>query len=183
MLPTLKRRGVKVTFFVSGRWADKNPALLRQMAADGHEIATHGYDLQYGPSDLERAGKLRDDIARSVLAIERITVQKVKYYAPHKSEVSTGIVKAAAALDLRTVLYSLDTVDWDPQTSGDLILKRISKASAGDLILLHPKPNTARVLAQALIELEAKGLHPVTLSELLNPRVDGSSVGTKGQHE
>ena len=29
MLETLKAQDIKATFFVSGRWADKNPDLLR----------------------------------------------------------------------------------------------------------------------------------------------------------
>lgn len=170
MLPILKERGAKATFFVSGRWADGNKRLLQLMASDGHEIATHGYDLQFGPSDLLRAGKLKADIARSVTSIEQITGTKVAYYAPHMSEVDPpGIVKTATELKLRTVLYSLDTVDWRESTTPEAILKIFDKAIAGDLILLHPKPNTAKVLGQALAGLEGKGLAPVTLTALLSP--------------
>lgn len=183
MLPVLKKRGVKVTFFVSGRWADKNKHLLKAMSDDGHEIASHGYDLQYGPRDLARAGKLKDDIARSTAAIEAVTGAPVRYWAPHMSEVSPEIIKTASSLRLRTVLYSLDTVDWRPDTTPSLILTRISNAMAGDLILLHPKPSTAMVLDKALQQLLAKGLQPLTLSEMLSPDPDtSSSVGNGLDH-
>jgi peptidoglycan-N-acetylglucosamine deacetylase len=181
MLPVLKRRGVKVTFFVSGRWADGNKRLLKEMAEDGHEIATHGYNLQFGPSDLARAGKLSEDIAKSVAAIEKITGTKISYYAPHKSEAEPVIVKTARDLKLTTVLYSLDTVDWMESTTGERILGTMGKAMPGDLILMHPKPNTARVLEKALIALAAKGLHPVTLSDMLSPAPD-SAASWRGQH-
>ena len=42
MLATLKEHDVKVTFFVTGRWAKQFPDLLKQMAEAGHEIANHG---------------------------------------------------------------------------------------------------------------------------------------------
>lgn len=169
MLPVLKTNGVHVTFFVSGRWADANPKLLQKMAADGHEIATHGYDLSAGPTDLLRSGTLKSDIQRSVESIKKITGKPVMYYAPHKSEVNADIVKTAADLQLRTVLYSLDTVDWRADATPEKILSTISNAMPGDLILLHPKPNTAKVLDSALKSLGKKGLKPLTLTEMLKP--------------
>lgn len=181
MLPLLKQHGVKVTFFVSGRWADANPALLNKMAQDGHEIATHGYDLSTGPKSLAAAGKLKSDIARSVQSIQAATGLPVRYYAPHQSEISPEIVKAAADLQLRTVLYSLDTVDWQDSATPAVILSRLGKAMPGDLILMHPKPNTVKCLNQALTDFQKKGLHPVTLSDMLNPEPQ-VPAGAKDDH-
>lgn len=172
MLALLKKRGAKATLFVSGRWAQGNQAVLRRAAADGHEIATHGHDLSTGPADLARRGALAADIARSAEAIRQITGRPVRYYAPHKSEVSAAIVKAAADQKLRTVLYSLDTVDWREGTTPELILATMGRAKAGDLILLHPRPHTVMVLEQALISLQSRGLRPLILSDLLSPEPD-----------
>lgn len=169
MLPVLKQREAKVTFFVSGIWAKNNRALLRQMAADGHEIATHGHRLTYGPKDLARMGRLKDDIAQSVAVIQEITGQTVRFYAPHMSEVNQAILETAVSLQLRTVLPSLDTIDWDERTTPELILSRLQKAGPGDLVLMHPKPNTAKVLETALIQLEQRGLRTITLGEMLAP--------------
>jgi len=169
MLPVLKQRGARVTFFVSGTWAKNNRELLKQMAADGHEIGTHGHRLTYGPKELARMGRLKEDIAQSVAVIQDITGQTVRFYAPHMSEVSPAIVETAASLALRTVLPSVDTIDWDQRTTPELILSRLHKAGPGDLVLMHPKPNTAKVLETALIQLEQRGLRPVTLGEMLSP--------------
>ena len=111
MLPILKKKGARATFFLSGTWTRNNPNLAKLIAADGHEIATHGHNLSQGPRALAAAGKLRGDIERSVATIEAVTGRKVKYYAPHMSEVDQAILKTAADLGLQTVLYSLDTVD------------------------------------------------------------------------
>ena len=43
ILDILKERDVKITFFVSGKWAEKNPKLLRRMYVEGHQIGSHGY--------------------------------------------------------------------------------------------------------------------------------------------
>lgn len=183
MAPILKRRGVRATFFVSGRWAEQNADLLRSLTSDGHEVATHGHNLSSGPAALARSGRLRADIERSVAVIEKITGHSVRYYAPHMSEVNPEIVKTARELNLRTVLYSLDTIDWRPSTTGELILTRIGRAKAGDLILLHPKPNTVKVLEEAILDLQARRLNPVTLSELLSPDPGAAEPTWTGEHE
>ena len=154
MLPILKRKDARATFFLSGRWAEQNPNLTKLIAADGHEVATHGHNLTHGPKALARAGRLKDDIARSVEVIQGITGQPVKYYAPHMAEVDQAILQTAADLNLRTVLYSLDTVDWDEQyATPERILETFRKAKAGDLVLMHPKPNTVQVLEQAIDQI------------------------------
>jgi hypothetical protein len=167
MLPILREKKAHVTFFVSGRWAEKNAALLRQMSADGHEIASHGHDLTYGPKDLLRTGRLKADIQQSVTTIEGITKQPIRYWAPHMSEVSPEIVKTATTLQLRTVLYSVDTIDWRDSTTPAEVMRKIGSAKAGDLILLHPKPLTVNLLPELLQKLQQNGLQPVTLTELL----------------
>jgi len=173
MLATLKKHGIQTSFFISGTWANANKELLKMMVADGHEIASHGHNLSSGPEALLRAGRLKSDIAKSVETIEEITKTKVKYWAPHMSEISPDIVATAAELNLRTVLYTVDTIDWADASTPDVVLRRMLKAKSGDLILMHPKPNTAQVLERAILELRKRGLEPVTLSEAINPDPGG----------
>ncbi|HLN62442.1 MAG TPA: polysaccharide deacetylase family protein [Symbiobacteriaceae bacterium] len=183
MLATLKKRGAHATFFVSGRWAKDNPTLVKMMFDNGHEIASHGYDLSQGPSALARAGKLKADIAKSTETIQAITGAPVKYYAPHMSEVDPTILKTAADLKLRTVLYSLDTIDWqDP--APETIVARVKNAMAGDLILMHPKANTAKALDTVLVGFQGKGLTPLTLSEMLSPEPSSATTAwmTRDNH-
>lgn len=183
MLMTMKKHGVKATFFVSGRWAEKHKHLLRQIADEGHEVATHGHNLTFGPYDLLRQGKLRSDIVRSIEVIEEITGGKVRYYAPHKSEVNPQILQTAADLKLRTVLYSLDTVDWHQSATEEKLLDIFGKAKPGDLILLHPKPVTARVLDKALQQMQGRGLRLLTLTEMLSPEPDQPGAAWRVQEE
>ncbi len=44
LLAILDQAGVKATFFVLGWVAEHHPALIRRLADQGHEIASHGYD-------------------------------------------------------------------------------------------------------------------------------------------
>ncbi len=72
---------VKATFFVLGFVAQEHPELLRRIAEQGHEIASHGYghQLVYKQSPRE----FREDIRRGKGLIEEIIGQPVcGYRAP-----------------------------------------------------------------------------------------------------
>ena len=64
-------KGVKGTFFVLGWIAERHQALVHRIVADGHEIASHGYDHtrvhQFTPeqfrADVIRTKKILEDVA------------------------------------------------------------------------------------------------------------------------
>jgi len=44
ILDTLKSRGIKATFFITGEFAERHVGLLRQIIADGHVLGNHSWD-------------------------------------------------------------------------------------------------------------------------------------------
>ncbi|MDD3853738.1 MAG: polysaccharide deacetylase family protein, partial [Syntrophomonadaceae bacterium] len=42
MLEEFKKNDAVVTFYVTGKWAEKNSELLKQMAQSGHSVHNHG---------------------------------------------------------------------------------------------------------------------------------------------
>ncbi len=68
LLDLFAETSTHATFFVLGWVAERYPALVRQIARSGHEIASHGYEhrLVYNMSPKE----FRADIARAKRAIE-----------------------------------------------------------------------------------------------------------------
>lgn len=71
VLDILDDAGVTATFFVLGWVGDRHPGLVRQIAARGHEIASHGYAhrLVYDQSpvafrqDVRKAKRLLEDVS------------------------------------------------------------------------------------------------------------------------
>lgn len=71
VLELFDRAGVKGTFFTLGWVAERHPGLLRQIAACGHEVASHGWDhervfrmhARAFAADLDRARKAIEDAA------------------------------------------------------------------------------------------------------------------------
>lgn len=81
VLAILRQHNVQATFFVLGLLAERFPELVAEIAADGHEIGSHGYShkpvFAIGPADFA------DELARSVSLLEAITGQQIfGYRAP-----------------------------------------------------------------------------------------------------
>lgn len=68
LLHLLKDFNVKATFFVLGYIAERYPALVRQIAEEGHEIGVHSYAHQLVYRQTER--EFREDLRRSISVIE-----------------------------------------------------------------------------------------------------------------
>ncbi len=84
LLDLFERTGSRSTFFVLGWVAERQPALVREVADRGHEIACHGYghELVYeiGPE------RFREDLTRARQAIEDAVGAPVRgYRAPSYS--------------------------------------------------------------------------------------------------
>jgi len=71
----------KATFFVLGWVAERHPGLVKALAKQGHEIASHGYGHELVTSQTDR--EFRDDVRRSKHILEDVTGEMViGYRAP-----------------------------------------------------------------------------------------------------
>ena len=81
ILALLAENNAKATFFTLGWIAERHPAIVRAIVAQGHELASHGYGHQR-VSDLTPA-EFTDDIVRAKAILEDIGgVGVVGYRAP-----------------------------------------------------------------------------------------------------
>jgi len=78
ILELLEQHRARATFFVLGWVAERQPRLIRQIADQGHEIASHGYghELLYRLSPDE----FRNDVGRSKRILEDLTGSPVLGY-------------------------------------------------------------------------------------------------------
>jgi polysaccharide deacetylase family protein (PEP-CTERM system associated) len=84
VLGILAEFSVKGTFFVLGWVAERCPELVKKIAAEGHEVASHGYGHQRVPN--QGRGEFRQDVRRSKAILEALTGREViGYRAPSYS--------------------------------------------------------------------------------------------------
>jgi polysaccharide deacetylase family protein (PEP-CTERM system associated) len=87
---------VKATFFTLGWIAERYPAMVKRIAAAGHEIASHGYGhLRASDQDL---AEFTADITSSKQLLEDLTGQPVRGYRAPSFSIGTGNLWALDAL-------------------------------------------------------------------------------------
>jgi peptidoglycan/xylan/chitin deacetylase (PgdA/CDA1 family) len=172
ILETLAEHDQRVTFFVMGWWAERNPDLLRQIADGGHEIASHGHAI----FDLTLAGdaEVRADLERADTAIAAVTGRTTRpLWSPSAGYRDARVRSIAAELGYRPILWTVDSGDWTREATPESVFSHvINGASNGAIVVLHfDSPNTltstALVLPAAIDALRANGYRLVTITELL----------------
>lgn len=95
LLEQLDQSNIKATFFVVGQIARDNPALVRDIADAGHEVASHGWDHRrvhrFTPATF------REDIRQSKDALEQVTGQAVVGY---RAPTFSIVAQTAWAIDV-----------------------------------------------------------------------------------
>ena len=80
-LELLAEQNVKATFFILGYEAERHPKMVREIAAAGHEIGSHGFAHQLAYKQSEAV--FRDDVSRVRKLLQDLSGQEVlSYRAP-----------------------------------------------------------------------------------------------------
>ena len=104
VLDLFAQAGVVATFFTLGWVAHRCPALIRQIADAGHEVASHGWDHQrVWTMD---AAAFRADLARARSALEDASGQEVIGYRAPSFSIDTRTPWAHAELAAAGYRYS-----------------------------------------------------------------------------
>ncbi|WP_160719952.1 polysaccharide deacetylase family protein [Bacillus sp. USDA818B3_A] len=166
MLATLKKHHVSTTFFLEGNWTKQNPELAKVIVSAGHEVGNHSYSHP----DMSKlsAARTREQIIKTNEIIEAATGQKCVWFAPPSGSYRDETVKIADELNMKTVMWTVDTVDWRKPSPDVLINRVISKIDKGSMVLMHPTESTAKSLDRLITLIEKKNLQIGTVSELMD---------------
>ncbi|MCL6477024.1 MAG: polysaccharide deacetylase family protein [Peptococcaceae bacterium] len=179
MLDILRQNNVKATFFLGGTWVKKYPELASRIAGEGHEIGSHGYSHPH-PDRLSKSENLRE-MQKAEDIIYRATGVRPRLFAPPYGERGPSVLEAADDASYTTILWSIDTLDWQLPPP-DVVVQRVtSRAHNGAIVLMHPTAPTVKALPEIIQKLKKEGYQLVTVSKLLEGVIsaDGSVQGLK----
>lgn len=166
MLDIFQENDIKITFFISGKWAKKNPWLLRKIFVLGHEVQNHGYGHRL--CSKISGEEVLDEIIKTQEAIEHLIGIKTNIFAPPAGDYDDKTVNICKEQGYILSLWSVDTIDWKPGSTADVIKSRVFKKNLnGAILLMHPKEETVKALPSIISEIENKGLSIVSISELM----------------
>lgn len=165
LLEALKKNNVPASFFIGGQWAEDFPALTKQIAQEGHEIGNHGYSHPH-PDNISRSANLAE-IKKTETAIENSCGVKTKLFAPPYGERGDAVLKAAEDAGYHTILWSVDTIDWQRPDPSVVVKRVMEKIHNGAIVLMHPTAPTVHALPVIIEGLKKDGYEIVTVSTLL----------------
>lgn len=165
MLSVLAERGVRVTFFPTGRWAAGRPELLRRMVEGGHELGNHGYRHDHPKALTDQ--QLAELIVRNRELLAELAGVQTVLFAPPYGEVDPRIVRIAAETGHWTIMWTVDTVDWRRPPPETIVQRVLSRVQPGAIVLMHPTAPTLAALPVILDRLLSEGWRVVPVGELL----------------
>jgi peptidoglycan-N-acetylglucosamine deacetylase len=164
----LREQCVQATIFLSGPYSSKHPDLVRQLAADGHEMASHGW-LHKNMSSYSR-DQIVDSIQKTHDVIKDLTGQEARFIRPPNGDFNDRVVQTAAEMGYTVVIWSLDSLDWLNPGVQKIVDRVLTRVKPGDVILMHASDTckqTDQALPAIIQGLRGQGLSIVTLGALL----------------
>lgn len=162
MLEILRRENVCITFFLGGSWVKNHPELVNQMVENGHELGNHSFTHPH-PNSLSKEHN-REQMLRTEELIFSLTQRKTTLYAPPYGEFNQTVLQAADELGYKTIMWTVDTVDWKRPPAAVIQARVLKKLQNGAIVLMHPTQPTIEALPGLISEIKKQGytLEPVS---------------------
>jgi len=106
VLRVLDRYGLKATFAMMGWNCERHADLAKQLVADGHEVANHGWSH----IDLSKVDALtaRSEVLRGLAAIEGVTGEHPRWYRPARGELTGAALQCASEAGLDLLMWTVN---------------------------------------------------------------------------
>ena len=174
LLEGLKARGVHATFFLLGEQVEEQPALVRKIAADGHQIGNHTFSHVF----LNRLSgeEAAEEIRCCDLALESILGKGEYWVRPPYGAIDPERIKE---LKVPVICWSVDPRDWEVRDTEKILSHIMKNAKDGSIILLHDSyPSSVEAALEAVDRLQAQGVEFLTVRQLLARKGIEASAGT-----
>jgi peptidoglycan/xylan/chitin deacetylase (PgdA/CDA1 family) len=171
ILDTLRESDTHATFFLQGRFAYRNPDLVRRIVAEGHELGSHSFFhpwfTQIPP--LRMTQELTYTEAAIAWAVgEYVPLRFLRFpYAGRNYATKEHV----ATLGYQSSFWDLDPRGWEPGVSAqDVVDYMARRAYSGGVVIMHcGNWDDAHALPDVIRVIRERGLTPTTLTEVLKP--------------
>ena len=167
LIKILKEYNVPATFFVVGTWVDKYPESVKQLSDAGHQIQnhsnTHPYMTQLSKTQME------NELTACNEKIQAITGKCPTLLRAPYGDYDDMVLTATEGLDMYTIQWDVDSLDWKDTATPDSICKRVtSKVKNGSIVLFHNDAEcTPEALPQILKCLKDEGYEFVFIEDFI----------------
>ncbi|AYM81932.1 MULTISPECIES: polysaccharide deacetylase family protein [Agrobacterium] len=171
VLTILRERGVKATFFLTGKETEENLPQARMIVSEGHQLGNHSYThsnmMFMGPA------RIREEIERTDAAIRAAGYEGEIMFRPPYGKKLLTLPWYLSRHDRKTIMWDVEPESF-PDVADDaaaLASHVIEQTRNGSIIIMHVMYRSREVSRQALpliIDgLRQRGFEFVTVAQLL----------------
>jgi len=170
LLAEAEKAGGQVTVLAVGTWLGQYPQIARRILHGGHDLGNHTmHHLDIKAMD---ASGTYAEIAGCARALHALTGSIGRWFRPSQTQYSTPLIEREArkAGYQTCVSYDVDSLDYTDPGPDAIVSTVLRLTRPGSIISLHlGHSGTVTALPAIMRGLASRGLHPVTLTELLSP--------------
>ena len=163
LLDGLKKRDVKVTFFVTGQNVESYPDLVKRASDEGHLIGNHTFH------HVQLTAANSDDFKKEIIStndiIQEVTGKETSFIRP---PYGSWDKKYEKELNMFPVLWDVDPLDWCSTNVDKIVRSVLAGTKENSIILMHDSYDSTVTAALQVVDiLKAEGYEFVTVDEIL----------------
>ncbi|MEH7082369.1 polysaccharide deacetylase family protein [Neobacillus drentensis] len=160
----------KATFFMIGEQMKKNPEVVKQVAALGHEIGNHTFT--HPKLSLLSIAECLEEIEQNEKLIEELAGQKPVVFRPPYFDYNQDTVSLLNQKGYPMIgAINLEARDWEQPGVMHILEKSRERIQNGSILIFHDgygdRSQTIEAVRKLVSELTSQGYQLVTVSELL----------------
>lgn len=154
----LLKNGASGNFFFTGENIKKYPDVVKKVIESNNFVAGHTFS-HTKLTDLSEE-EIEKEIIEANNLIEKITGNKPVYFRPPYGAINDNVINISQKLNLKIILWSLDTLDWANKESNVIIKNVEENLRPGEIILMHSnsdRSETCEALGRVIKLIKSKG--------------------------
>jgi peptidoglycan/xylan/chitin deacetylase (PgdA/CDA1 family) len=148
VLEILRHRNVRATFFVLGSNVERHPDLTIQICEEGHSVGIHG--LTHRNMIFRSSAWQLCQLEGAKKVIRQTIGKETRLFRPPYGRFNRATLDLAMNNSLRTVLWDVDSKDYNTNTPHVIIRRVCRETLPGSIILFHDNDATAAILPEFL---------------------------------
>jgi peptidoglycan-N-acetylglucosamine deacetylase len=163
ILDVLAQARMHATFFAIGASAQREPALMRAVAAAGHAIGNHTFSHRH--PWLMRSRDARAQVRDGAKALSDVLGSEPAFFRPPHGRSRPCMTDEAQLQGERMIMWDRSAIDWGWLGTAPRIAARLNRVRAGDIVLMHDGQNIHNRPDQ-LLQILPEFLHELARREL-----------------
>lgn len=163
LLDFLKKKDIRVTFFMVGNRINSFKNTVKREAAEGHELGYHSYAHAMQPQLSSQ--QITSDFKKSDKILYDLTGKHFTVWRTPGGDFNSRVLSCVPAPH---IMWSVDTLDWKSRDAYS-VRNAILRAKDGDIVLLHDLySSTVNGAIMAMEQMQKGNYEFVTVTELLS---------------